>query len=231
MYYYDPDTKQSRRWAVLAVLAYGVVLGGSFLFVSFDFTPALDKSSDTILVDFSEPPVPERPKPRVKEVAQPRLHDAVAPEEQTAQVSGKDEVTQTVNQKALFKMSKGGADEPENAGNPHAPKGEDKARGTGPGLNPEGLDQLDQGLKGRGLVGALPKPIYPGTKVGKVVIRVTVDASGRVTGANYDPEGSTTSAPELIAAARAAALRTRFTESRAMIEGGAITYVFTDKQK
>lgn len=88
-------------------------------------------------------------------------------------------MTQTPNPKALFRMNKGGADEPDNAGNPRAPEGEDKASGTGPGLNPDGLDQLDQGLKGRGLVGDLPKPSYPGEKGGKVVIRVTVRRLGQ----------------------------------------------------
>ena len=78
------------------------------------------------------------------------------PEERTAQVAGKDETTQTPNPRAMFHMNKGGADEPENAGNPRAPEGEDKAGGTGPGLNPDGLDQLDKGLQGRGLLGALP---------------------------------------------------------------------------
>ena len=58
------------------------------------------------------------------------------------------------------------------------------------------------------------------------MIRVTVDADGRVTGASYEPKGSTTDAPELIAAARAAALKARFTESRATVQGGTITYVF-----
>lgn len=89
----------------------------------------------------------------MKVANEPRVHDVAAPVEQTAQVAGKDPVTQTPNPKALFKMNKGGADEPDNAGNPRAPEGEDKASGTGPGLNPDGLDQLDQGLKGRGLVG------------------------------------------------------------------------------
>ena len=101
-----------------------------------------------------------------------------------------------------------------------------KARGTGPGLNPDGLDQLDQGLKGRGLVGNLPKPSYLGEKGGKVVIRETVDASGQVTGASYEPKGSTTDAAELIEAAKAAARKARFTESRATVQGGTITYIF-----
>ena len=45
--------------------------------------------------------------------------------------------------------------------NPRAPEGEEKASGKGPGLNPDGLDQLDKGLQGRGLVGDLPRPAYP----------------------------------------------------------------------
>lgn len=226
MYYYDPDNKSPRRWAMIAAVAYVLLLIGSFALVSFDFTPALDKPGDTILVDFTEPPVPEPPKPPVKVANEPRVHDVVAPVEQTAQVAGKDEVTQTPNPKALFKMNKGGADEPDNAGNPRAPQGEDKASGTGPGLNPDGMDQLDQGLKGRGLVGNLPKPSYPGTKSGKIVVRVTVDASGKVTGASFEPKGSTESDAQLIAAALEAARKARFTESRAAVQGGTITYIF-----
>ena len=211
---------------MIAAAAYGVLLAGSFALVSFDFSPALEKPGDTILVDFTEPPVVEPPKPPVKVAAEPRVHDEAAPVEQVAQAAGKDEVTQTPNPKALFKMNRGGADEPDNAGNPRAPEGEEKASGKGPGLNPDGLDQLDKGLQGRGLVGDLPRPAYPGGKICKVVIRVTVDARGHVTGASYEPVGSTTDASELIEAARAAALKARFTESRATVQGGTITYVF-----
>lgn len=226
MYYYDPNDKSPRRWAMIAAAAYALLLAVSFALVSFDFRQIHDKPGDTILVDFTEPPKPEPPKPPVRTATEPRVHDKAAPVEQTAQVAGKDEVTQTPNPKALFKMNKGGVDEPDNAGNPHAPEGEDKASGTGPGLNPDGLDQLDLGLQGRGLVGNLPKPSYPGSKSGKVVVRVTVDAKGRVTGAAYEPKGSTTDAAELIEAAKTAARKARFTESRATVQGGTITYIF-----
>ena len=201
MYYYDPNGKSPRRWAAIAAAAYVLLIAASFALVSFDFRKIHDKPGDTILVDFTEPPVPERPKPPVKAATEPRVHDKAAPVEQTAQVAGKDETTQTPNPKALFKMNKGGADEPDNAGNPRAPQGEDKASGDGPGLNPDGLDQLDQGLQGRGLV-------------------------GKVTGASYEPKGSTTDAAELVGAAKSAALKARFTESRATLQGGTITYVF-----
>ena len=226
MYYYDPDNRSPRRWAIVAAAVYGVLLAGSFAVVSFDFTPALEKPGDTILIDLTEPAPEEPPRPPVKVATEPRQHDEAAPVEQVAQAAGKDEVTETPNPKALFKMNRGGADEPDNAGNPRAKEGEDKASGRGPGLNPDGLDQLDRGLQGRGLVGDLPRPSYPGGKSGKVVIRVTVDARGRVTGASYEPVGSTTDAPELVAAARQAALKARFTESRAAVQGGTITYVF-----
>lgn len=227
MYYYDPDNRSPRRWAIVAAAVYGVLLAGSFAAVSFDFTPALEKPGDTILIDLTEPVPEEPPRPPVQVAEEPRVHDEAAPVEQVAQAAGKDEVTETPNPKALFKMNRGGADEPDNAGNPRAREGEDKASGRGPGLNPDGLDQLDKGLQGRGLVGDLPRPSYPGGKSGKVVIRVTVDALGRVTGASYEPVGSTTDAPELVAAARQAALKARFTESRAAVQGGTITYVFT----
>lgn len=226
MYYYDPDNRSPRRWAVIAAAAYGVLLAGSFALVTFDFAPALEKPGDTILVDFTEPPVAEPPKPPVKVAAEPRVHDEAAPVEQVAQAAGKDEVTQTPNPKALFKMNRGGADEPDNAGNPRAPEGEEKASGKGPGLNSDGLVQLGGGLEKRELVGQLPRPDPGENKSGKVVIRVTVDARGYVTGASYEPVGSTTDDFEMIAAARAAALKTRFTESQAPVEGGTITYVF-----
>lgn len=225
MYYYDPDNKSPRRWAMIAAAAYGVLLVGSFLLVSFDFRVP-EKPGDVILVDFTEPPAPKPPKPVVKPAPEPRMHDVAAPSEQTAQVAGKDETTQTPNPRAMFKMNRGGADEPDDAGNPRAPEGGDKASGTGAGLNPDGLDQLDQGLQGRGLVGDLPKPAYPGKKSGKVVVRVTVGPKGEVTSAAYEPKGSTTDAAELIEAAKAAARKARFTESRATVQGGTITYIF-----
>lgn len=103
---------------MIAAGAYALLFAVSFAVVSFDFAPAPDKPGDTILVDFTEPPAPELPRPPVKTADEPRVHDVAAPEERTAQVAGKDEVTQTPNPKALFRMNKGGADEPDNAGNP-----------------------------------------------------------------------------------------------------------------
>lgn len=225
MNYYDPNHKSPRRWAMLAAALYALLLVLSFTLVSFDFRRIVEKPGDTILVDFTEPPLPE-PEPLPAPTPEPRMHDQAAPEERTAQVSGKDERTTTPNPRALFHMNKGGSDEEADAGNPRAPQGEDKASGKGPGLNVDGLDQLDKGLQGRGLAGSLPRPAYPGSKSGKVVIRVSVGSGGDVTGASFEPKGSTVSDADLVAAAIAAARKARFTESRAAVQGGTITYVF-----
>lgn len=225
MDYYNPNDRSSRRWAVVAAVLYALVLGVSFAFVSFDFKFEERKIGDTIFVDFTEPPLPV-PEPPQQTPTEPRMHDLAAPQEQAAQVAGKDETTQTPNPHALFKMNKGGADEPDNAGNPHAPEGADKASGKGTGLSTDGLDQLDRGLQGRGLSGALPKPAYPGNASGKIVVRVTVSSTGDVTSAAYEPKGSTAGDLALIEAALAAARKAKFTESRAPVQGGTITYIF-----
>ncbi len=231
MYYYDPNDNRPKLWAALAAVAYALVLGVAFAFVSFDFGKSQYAASSEIVVEFVEPtpppPPPARPKVRTPE---PKMHDKFATTDNEQQVTGKDEQTRTVNPKALFKSNKGGADQPENAGNLKAQQGEkDEAKGTGGGLNPEGNDQLDQGLQGRGLVGALPQPSYPGNRSGKIVIRVTVDKAGRVTSATYEPNGSTSSDNALVQAAIAAAKKARFTESRSFVEGGTITYRFNLK--
>ncbi len=228
MQYYDPNDRGPRRWAIAAAVLYAALLVAAFVCVSFDFRPALEKSGDTILVEFVEPPVPEPPRPSPS-VSEPRVHEAPAPVERTAQVAGRDEETRTPNPQALFSMSKSGADEPANAGNPHAREGEERTSGTGPGLSPDGLDYLDKGLQGRGLVGTLPRPSYPGTQSGKVVVRVTVGPRGDVTSASFEPRGSTVSDARLIEEALAAARKARFTESRAAVQGGTITYVFKMK--
>ena len=94
------------------------------------------------------------------------------------------------------------------------------------GMNVAGDDVLDAGLRGRGVVGSLPQPRCPGDKSGKIVIRVTVDKTGRVTSAEFQAKGSTLSDPAFIEAAKSAALRARFRESSAEIMGGQITYKF-----
>ncbi len=227
MNYYKDDTNAPRRWATVALLIYGGALAVLFLTVGIE-RPA-DAPSEAIEVELA--PAPE-PEPRLApKIPEPQMHDEPAAEEQNNPAPGEAPRTQTVNPRALFRQSQSGPDEPENAGNPRASRAEeDAASGRGTGSSPEGSDQLDKGLQGRGLVGALPKPRYSANESGKVVIRVTVDRTGKVTDATYEPKGSTISNPELIEEARKAALQARFTESRSFVQGGTITYLFTLKR-
>lgn len=224
MYYYDPNDRKPRRLALLALLLYAAVLTAAFCCVSFDFRELAEKP-DTIEIEFYEPE-PEPPKPPVERVTEARVHEQAAPEEQVAQTEGSSEATRTPNPRALFPTNRGGVDEPDNTGNPRAKEGEEQSSGKGPGLDVDGLDQLDRGLQGRGLVGNLPRPAYPGTASGKVVIRVTVGPQGDVRSAAFEPQGSTTSDKALVEAAIEAARKARFTESAAAVQGGTITYIF-----
>lgn len=229
MRYYSENDNRPYRWAAVWTAVYAVVLGCLFFFVKYDIEAA-SRNADEIVVEFVEPEPEPEPQPPRPEVAEPQMHDNVAAEENEQQVSGQDKDTRTVNPRALFRMAKSGSDEPENAGNPKAKEDEtDSARGDGGGLNPVGTDQLDKGLQGRGLVGALPKPSYPGNSIGKVIIRVTVNQHGQVTSAVYEPSGSTSSDSALIDAAIAAARKARFTESKSYTDGGTITYYFNLK--
>ena len=221
MQYYNPDNNSSRRWAWLAAGLYGALLAAAFLFVSV--LPV--RQADAILVEFEEPKVPDPPVPSRPAVVEPE-HTQIDDEESFDQAKGSDEATRTVNPKALFKMAKDGPDEPEDTGNPKAPEGKaNTASGTGSGLDAVS-GNLDKGLEGRGLVGALPKPDYKANVTGKVIIDVTVDAAGRVTSAEFHAQGSTTSNATLVEAAKRAAMKARFTESASFVQGGMITYVF-----
>lgn len=220
---------ESKHFAYIAFSAYVVILAGLLLFGKVDIRPKNRPEGDVIYIEMVKPTPPPKPKPQPQpKVKEAPRHEHFAPRDNSQQVAGKAEESRTVNPKALFKMSKSGADKPANAGNPYAKQDTvATAAGTGGGLNPMGNESLDEGLQGRGLVGSLPQPVYPaGNRGGRIVIRVTVNQAGQVTEAAYEPKGSTSSDNELIEAAIAAARKARFTESRAFIQGGRITYVF-----
>lgn len=175
MYYYNPNDRSSRRWATIAMALYGLATCGALAFGGFD-AHVVDPKGQTLYVEFVESP-PEPPAPPSAPPEAPS-HEQPAPTEETARSAGREAETRTPNPRALFRMTRSGADEPEDAGNPRAPEGEESSAGNGPDLNPEGFDQLDRGLQGRGLRGALPKPSYPGNRSGRIVVRVTVDRGG-----------------------------------------------------
>lgn len=222
MNYYDENDNRPRLYGVVATSAYMIVVAALLLLTYLPITEKVE--SDMMVIEIVEEP---KPAPKPRPVAQAPRHENLSQNHNTQQVSGTDEVTQTINQRAMFRSNKGGVDEPKDLGNPYAKKGEDnKASGSGGGLNSVGNDQLDEGLRGRGLVGTLPVPSYPGNVSGKIVIRVSVNQHGKVTQAAYEPKGSTSSDAGLIAAAIAAAKRAQFTESRSFMQGGTITYNF-----
>lgn len=141
------------------------------------------------------------------------------------------EQPRTVNTRALFPgrttgspaESQGETGTTGNAGDPSgAPQGD-------PAGTAQGEEGVAYDLSGRSVVGSLPVPAYTADAAGKVIIDVTVDASGRVTNAAYHPQGSTTNNAELVAAARKAAMQARFSESESFVQGGTITYIFRMK--
>ena len=222
----------SKHYAYIFSAVYVILLALVFRFGELSIRPKEKPQSDIIYIEYVKPEPPPKPKPKpAPKVKEAPRHENLAPRDNTQQASGKAEETRTVNKRALFKMSKDGADKPANAGNPYAKQDTvTTASGTGGGLNPIGNEALDEGLQGRGLVGNLPQPLYPpGNKGGKVVVKVTVNQSGVVVDAAYEPKGSTTSDNELVNAALTAARKARFTESKAFVQGGRITYVFTMK--
>lgn len=75
---------------------------------------------------------------------------------------------------------------------------------------------------------SLPKPKYTGNEEGVIVVKVTVDKEGLVVAAEVIARSSNTDNPELIAAARAAALQAKFNADSNAIEdqSGTITYRF-----
>ena len=222
----------SKHFAYIFSVLYVALLVVVFRFGEFEIRPKEQPQSDIIYIEYVKPEPPPKPKPKpTPKVKEAPRHETLAPRDNTQQASGKAEETRTVNQRALFKMSKNGADKPANAGNPYAKQDSvTMAVGTGGGLNPMGNEALDEGLQGRGLVGDLPQPIYPAVnKGGKVVVRVAVNQNGVVTEAAYEPKGSTISDKAFVDAALAAARKARFTESKAFVQGGKITYVFRIK--
>jgi len=82
-------------------------------------------------------------------------------------------------------------------------------------------------LNGRSAL-SLPKPLYPGNEEGIVVVQVTVDKSGIVTKAEPGVKGSNTADPDLISAAKKAALRAKFNvdPNAPAFQVGTITYRF-----
>jgi len=111
------------------------------------------------------------------------------------------------------------------SGNQGTPGGTANAEKYGPG---GGVGNgVSYSLDGRNAQ-SLPKPYYPGNEEGVVVVQVTVNKSGQVAKAEAGVRGSNTADPELIAAAKKAALQAKFNvdNNAPAFQTGTITYRF-----
>lgn len=114
-------------------------------------------------------------------------------------------------------------------GNQGVPTGDPNAANYGQGGSGTG----DQGsgvsfsLSGRSAI-SLPKPKYPGNDAGVVVVKVTVDKNGKVTGAEPGARGTTIMNKSFWNEAKQAALKAKFnvSENAAAFQTGTISYRF-----
>ncbi len=96
------------------------------------------------------------------------------------------------------------------------------------GTGGEGGFEPDWNLEGRRPRSEFPRPRYADNNQGVVVVEIWVDGSGDVTGATFQPRGSTVSASSpLVSEALRAARGAKFDESDQDLQVGTITYKFT----
>ncbi len=183
-------------------------------------------------------PTPEAEvEPTPEPVAEQILTDETSdieqemPAEETPPPPPAEEVVEQpreVNQRALFPGTTTTEPSQQSQGDDQTPKG---VVGTERG-NDKSEAELGGGLSGdfnlagRSLMGSLPVPQYNEQQEGRVVINITVDETGRVTSASLRATNSTTNNSTLIAAAREAALKARFSPSDSFVQSGTITYIF-----
>lgn len=109
------------------------------------------------------------------------------------------------------------------AGNQGDPNGDPDAKNL-EGIS-TGSGTIGGGLGGRGLV-SKPTVKDNSQKTGKVVIRVCVGSNGDVVSADFTQKGSTTTDSQLIAIAKEASRKYKFTPSETDKQCGTITYDF-----
>ena len=119
-------------------------------------------------------------------------------------------------------------------------RGQGQTYGSGNQGSPDGTPGANQyglgGGAGKGVsfslsgrnAQSLPKPAFPGNESGKVVVEVTVDKYGKETKALPGIKGSNTINPDLLEAAKKAALSASFNSdpNAPAFQKGTITYLF-----
>ncbi|MCK3684960.1 cell envelope integrity protein TolA [Maribellus sp. YY47] len=114
-------------------------------------------------------------------------------------------------------------------GNQGVPTGDPNAGNYGQGGSGSGNQGsgISFSLSGRSAI-SLPKPQYPGNDAGMVVVKVTVDKTGKVTSAEPGVQGTTIMDQKFWNEAKQAALKARFNvnENAAAFQQGTISYRF-----
>ncbi len=177
----------------------------------------IDLSKEVEIVQQSKSPVKSE-KPNKTTEAKPDSHGDVevpAPKEE-------------INKNALFPgMSKKDSSlAPHGAKNPSAEFKAGQPKGNATVGKTEGT--ANARVKGRNVLGALPKPNGNGQDEGTVVVAIKVDQYGNVTEAKPGAQGTTVTNSALWNAARAAAMKTHFNQSAdaPVLQEGTITYIF-----
>ena len=180
----------------------------------------IDLSREVDLVQKAESPV-VNDVPNVTPPAQPDAHGDVEVPAPPAQPE--------IDRKALFP---GMSAKDNSAATPHSASeaSEGFKAGQPDGNTPEGKTEgtANAHVKGRNVVGTLPKPAYATQTEGIVVVQVKVDQYGTVTEAVPGAEGTTATDKNLWAAARNAALKAHFNmdANAPAVQTGTITYIF-----
>ena len=137
---------------------------------------------------------------------------------------------QEINRRALFHAAKNDTEKDTLAPQSAARVSDELKAGHAQGNTVSGKTSVapNAKLKGRTVVGTLPKPVYAVQNSGTVVVDILVDRYGNVTSAVPGGAGTTVSDKTLWEAARKAALKTQFNvkADAPLQQAGTITYIF-----
>lgn len=234
MEYYNPNDNHTKHYAAIGTIVVVGLIGWLASYITISVT-LKERGEAEVVVAFDEvveeeteeldPPKTQhqsRPSTDTRNSDSPAHVEESKEEPKSVQTKGNEPKTQTVNPNALFNPTESLSTQSVATGNSLAPEGDNDSRsGEGNGYNLEGTDQLDEGLKGRGLREALPMPRTAYNTAGKVVVRVEVDANGNVVSVTTK-EGSNQT---LIDLAKEAAWKAKFKKGD-KTSVGTITYVF-----
>lgn len=232
MEYYDLNDNSTKKYAAIISIAVVGLVALLVNLISITVIPKEYSKGEITIEVVAEEEVEEyeehKPKTTSKPSADTRNSDSPAHVEETkdepksVQSKGEAPKTQTLNPNALFNPTEALSTESVATGNRLAPEGDSEGhKGDGNGYNLEGTDQLDAGLKGRGLREALGQPRSAYNTSGTVVVRVEVNADGNVVSATMVKGPDQT----LIDLALEAARKAKFNKAEGT-SVGTITYVF-----